>query len=144
MSSIKLLEIKANKTDFERVKISNSKQLSEYIRQFYSSDINVFESSFILLMNRANFTIGYAKISQGGITGTVVDVRIVCKYAIDSLATNVVLCHNHPSGSLSPSVQDIELTKKVKAALKIMDIDLLDHIILTEDSYYSFTDNGTI
>lgn len=138
------LTLKRNPTNFKRVKIKSSKDGADYIRNFYSDDLTIFESFFLLLLNNQNNTIGYAKISQGGICGTVVDVRLVCKYAVESLCTNVILCHNHPSGTLIPSSQDRAITSKLKEALKLFDIKILDHIILTEDSYFSFADEGIL
>lgn len=129
---------------FEKVKMKESEDVEKYIRQFYSDDIEIYESFFLLLLNIANETIGYAKISQGGITGTVVDIKILLKYVVDSLASGVVICHNHPSGNLRPSVEDISLTKSIKEALKLLDSKLIDHIILTSENYYSFSDNGLI
>jgi DNA repair protein RadC len=106
--------------------------------------MEIFESVFILLLNQINDTIGYAKISQGGIAGTVVDVRLIAKYAVDSLATAVILAHNHPTGELKPSDADIKITEKVKNGLQILDIKVLDHVILTKNGYYSFADEGII
>lgn len=99
---------------------------------------------FILLLNRAAETIGYAKISQGGITGTVVDVKIIGKYIVDSLATAVIIAHNHPSGNTKPSNHDINMSKKIKQAIDILDCNLLDSLIITKDDYYSLGDNGDI
>jgi DNA repair protein RadC len=138
MKNINLYELKKIQTEFPSVKITDIKMAADFIRNFYSDDIGIFESSFILLLNNSLKTIGYAKISQGGITGTVIDVRIVAKYAIESLATNVIIAHNHPSGKLLPSESDLQITKKLFSALKTLDIVLQDHIILTEESYYSF------
>lgn len=131
-------------TEFLKAKVTRSKDCEEVIRKFYSDDIEIYESFFLLLLNRANITIGYAKISQGGITGTVVDARIVLKYVVDSLATSVVICHNHPSGNLNASEEDKRITSRIKEALKLVDTTLLDHIILTADSYFSFADNGLV
>lgn len=136
--------LKANKTEFEKVKISSSYDSVKYLRQFFFDDINIYESFFLMLLNRSNTVIGYVKISQGGITGTVCDPLLVAKYAIDSLAKGVILCHNHPSGQLIPSEQDNAITRKIKEGLKLFDISVLDHIILTEDSYYSYSDEGNI
>jgi DNA repair protein RadC len=127
---------------FNKVKINSSKIAAEYCRQFFHDDLTIYESFFILLINRANNTIGYVKISQGGVVGTVVDASIVAKYAIESLASGVILCHNHPSGNTQPSTEDINLTRKIKEGLALFDIAALDHIILTEDDYYSFADDG--
>ena len=144
MKTIKYLELRKNQTEFPRVKITSSEDSYKFIKQFYSDDIGIFESFFLLLLDRSNTTIGYAKISQGGVSGTYVDLKIIAKYAVDFLASNVILAHNHPSGQLKASEQDIEITKKAKEGLKMLDINVLDHIILTEESYYSFSDNNNI
>lgn len=142
MKTLPLYELKKVQTNFPKEKITSSEKASVFIKQFYSDDIEIFESCFILLLNNANQTIGYAKISQGGITGTVVDVRLIAKYAVESLCTGVILAHNHPSGRLNPSQADINITEKTKKALALLDINLIDHLILTSDSYYSLSDNG--
>jgi len=139
-----LFTIKKNDTEFPQVKIKSSLDAYNFIRQFYFEDIEVYESFFILLLNRSKTTVGYAKISQGGISGTVVDIRIIAKYALDSLADAVILAHNHPSGNVQPSDQDINLTKKTAQALKLIDVDICDHVILTKSSYYSFADEGKL
>ena len=138
--NIKLFELKKIQTDFPKQKLTSSKQSSEFIRQFYSDDIEIYESFFILMLNRANETIGYSKISQGGICGTIVDVKIVAKFVVDSLASGIIIAHNHPSGNLQPSQADIQITNKIKEIVKLLDSTLLDHIILTKESYYSFQD----
>lgn len=130
-------------TGFTTAKITNSTDAANYLRNLHT-DIDIVESFTLLLLNRANNIQSWVKISSGGITGTVADIRIILKYAIEELATSIILCHNHPSGALKPSSADIELTKKVKEAGKIMDIDVLDHIILTADSFYSFENEGII
>lgn len=137
-----LFELRKNQTEFQPVKILSSDAAYNLIKNFYSDDIEILESCFILLLNNASKAIGYAKISQGGITGTVIDVRIVAKYAVDSLATSVILAHNHPSGNLKPSQADISITEKVKNALALLDIKLIEHLILTVDGFYSFADEG--
>jgi len=95
-------------------------------------------------LDRANNTAGFAKISQGGTAGTVVDIKIIAKYAVESLSSSVIICHNHPSGNITPSEADINITKKIKDALLLFDIKLTDHIILSENNYYSFADNGDL
>ena len=141
---IKQYTLKTEKTDFEKVQISSSKNAADYIRQFYSDDIEIYESFFILLLNRANKTIGYAKISQGGITGTYVDKKIIAKYIIDSLASGVIIAHNHPSGNLHPSDADKKITQDRKQICSLIDSSLFDHVILTADGYYSFADEGIL
>lgn len=144
MKTLPLYELKKIQTSFPCEKITSADLGANFIKRFYSDDIDIYESVFLLLLNNANNTIGYAKISQGGICGTVVDVRIVCKYAIESLATGVIIAHNHPSGKLAPSNSDLEITKKLKNALSILDVSLLDHIIVTSEGFYSMQDNGNL
>lgn len=141
MDTIKLFELKKSDTVFSRIKIESSKDSANYIRRFYGDDLEMYESCFILLLDNNSNTIGYAKISQGGIVGTTVDNRIVAKYAIEALASRVILAHNHPSGNLTPSHGDKSVTEIVKKTLEVMQITLLDHIIITKDSFYSFADN---
>jgi DNA repair protein RadC len=142
MKTTTLYELRKNQTDFPKMKIKDANDSAEFIKQFYQGDIEIYESFFLLLLNNNNQTIGYAKISQGGVTSTVVDVKIIAKYVVDSLATGIILAHNHPSGNLNPSTADINITSKVKEAMKLFDVTVLDHIILTADSFYSFANNG--
>lgn len=135
-------ELRKLQTDFPAVTIKSSEDTCNFIKQFYGDDMDIFESSFVLLLNRANTTIGYAKISQGGLTGTVMDPRLIAKYAVESLAVSIILAHNHPSGNLNPSQQDIDITKKIKEGLKMLDINVFDHIILSSTGYYSLSENG--
>ena len=146
MATIANLELKAKKTpsNFEKVKIISSNDAFKVIKQFYFDDIDIFESFFILCLNRNNQTIAYAKISQGGVAGTVVDIKLIAKYAIDCLASGVILAHNHPSGNLKPSPEDLAITKRIKEGLKTLDIQVLDHIILTSQGYLSFGDEGIL
>lgn len=144
MKAIKRYEIKCYSGKYERMQISNSQQAYDYIKQFYSDDIDIYESFYLLLLNHANVVIGYAKISQGGIAGTIVDKKILFKYIIDSLSSGFILAHNHPSGSLKPSPQDREITRDIKEITKLFDSQLLDHIILTSGGFYSFSDNGDL
>ncbi|MFH2141796.1 MAG: DNA repair protein RadC [Bacteroidota bacterium] len=102
------------------------------------------EEFWILLLNQSNKIIESVKISQGGITGTVTDVRIILHECITKRATSVILCHNHPSGNIQPSEQDILITKKLKNAGELVDVKVIDHIIVTDHSYYSFADEGMI
>ncbi len=137
-------KLSAKKKDFKRAKIKNSKDAADYARQFYFDDLMIYESVFIIMTNRRSNTCGYAKISQGGISGTVVDIRLILKYAIDNLASGIILVHNHPSGNMIASPQDIQIAKKLKEAARWMDISLLDSIILGEDGYCSLADEGLI
>jgi DNA repair protein RadC len=98
------------------------------------------EEFWILLLNRSNKVIDRKKISQGGITGTVTDIRMILKLAIDQLATSLILCHNHPSGNLQPSEADLSITRRIKESAALMDISLLDHLIIAGKSYFSLAD----
>lgn len=138
-------------SDFRKTKLSSSKDVMEYVIEFFMGDITIFESFYMLFLNNANNTTGYRQISQGGITGTIADPRLIAKYAIESLACNVILAHNHPSGSVTPSSADERLTNKIKQGLSLFDINLLDHVIVAlkqevpeEYDYYSFADNGKL
>jgi DNA repair protein RadC len=102
------------------------------------------EEFWILFLNRSNKTINRMKISQGGVSGTVTDVRIIMKKAVENLASGLVVCHNHPSGNNNPSESDIQITQKIRDAGSLLDVQLLDHIIIAGTAYYSFADNGLI
>ena len=102
------------------------------------------EEFWILFLNRSNKPINRMKISQGGISGTVTDVRIIMKKAVENLASGLVVCHNHPSGNNNPSESDIQITQKIREAGTLLDVQLLDHIIIAGTAYYSFADNGLI
>jgi len=97
-----------------------------------------------LFTNRANKVLGSFLLSEGGVTGTVLDARIIFQGAILCNATGIILAHNHPSGNLRPSQSDLDMTKKIKEAGKLFDISLLDHIILTDEKYYSMADEGNL
>lgn len=102
------------------------------------------EEFWITLLNRANKVRHRFNISKGGLTGTVIDVRLIMKKALENNASSLILCHNHPSGNTNPSDADIQITKKLKDAGKLMDIPVLDHLIVTENGYFSFADEGII
>lgn len=104
-------------------------------------DLN-HEEFWVIYLNNANKVILKKQLGKGGFTGTLVDVRMVCKNALENNATGMILCHNHPSGKRKPSQSDINLTKKITEAGKILDIKVLDHIIVAHDSYFSFADEG--
>ena len=143
-TNINLYTLRKIQTEFPKVKVDSSATAAKFIKQFYSDDIEIFESFFVLLLNSANITTGYAKISQGGIAGTMVDTRLIAKYAVDALAPSVILAHNHPSGNTKASHADREITKKIIAGLGLLDIKVLDHLILTEESFLSFADEGLL
>ena len=124
----------------EKAKIGSSKDVFEIFASVLC-DLP-YEEFWVLFLNRANKIIHKQKISQGGVSGTVIDIRLVLKLAIEKLASGIILCHNHPSGNIQPSKSDIDITKKLKEAAKFMDINVLDHIIVTDSEYFSFADGG--
>jgi len=126
----------------DTIQIRASKDVAE-IFQPLLSDLS-HEEFWILYLNRSNKVISRMKLSQGGVSGTVTDVRIVMKKAVELLASGIILCHNHPSGNLNPSDADSKITQKIKEAGSFMDIQLLDHLIISDKDYYSFADNGLI
>jgi DNA repair protein RadC len=102
------------------------------------------EEFWMICLNRANKVICKLPISKGGVSGTVADLKLIFKSALEQLASSIIVCHNHPSGNLEASRADIDLTKKIKEAGKIMDIPLLDHLIVSDYNYFSFADSGIL
>ena len=121
-----------------------STKVEQFARKFYKEDIEIYESSFLIMLSQSGSVLGWAKISQGGTASTVVDAKIVAKFAVDAMASAVILVHNHPSGNLKPSKEDINLTKKIREGLRLLDIHLLDHVIIGANGMYSMNDNGMI
>ena len=143
-ATIDKISLVRESTAIKKVKITSSLVIEDFSRQLYDGTLTIFESFYIVLLNNSNTTIGYVCISNGGITGTLVDVRLVLKYVLDTLAVAVILVHNHPSGTLRPSQADKDITEKLKNALSLLDVSVLDHIILTETSYFSFADENIL
>jgi DNA repair protein RadC len=126
----------------EKTMVKTSSDIASYL-QTKLKDFR-HEVFAVLYLNRANKINHFEIISEGGITGTVADPRIILRKALEEDAVNLILCHNHPSGSLKPSRADEQLTTKIKEAARFLDITVLDHIIVSEDGYYSFADEGLI
>jgi len=125
-----------------RSELTSSKDAYDLMKPLLE-DLEI-EQFWVIYLNNANKVLVKSKISQGGMTATVVDVRLILKEALKLNATGLILCHNHPSGTLKASKADQVVTDKVKAAASLMDIQLLDHIIVTDQSYFSFADLGRI
>lgn len=122
--------------------ISTSRDIADYL-QARLKDYR-HEVFAVLFLNRANKINHFEIISEGGITGTVADPRVILRKALEEDAVNIILCHNHPSGSLKPSRADEQLTTKIKDAARLLDIAVIDHIIVSETGYYSFADEGIL
>ena len=128
-----------------RPKISLSKDAEKVLRQYWNDDVLELQEEFkIMLLNRQNKVTGIFTVSLGGIAGTVADPKLIFGCALKAAASGIILAHNHPSGALQPSQADIDLTKKLKDGGKLLDIQVLDHIIITTESYYSFADEGLL
>lgn len=126
----------------EKTIIRQSRDSAEFLRTRLKD--YAVEKFAVLFLNRANKVNHFQVVSEGGITGTVADPRHILKTALEHNAVNLILCHNHPSGSLRPSRADEELTRKIKEAASYLDINVLDHIIVSEEGYYSFADEGLL
>ena len=126
----------------EKLAVSSSDDIAHFL-QAKLKDYR-HEVFAVLFLNRANKINHFEIISEGGITGTVADPRVILRKALEEDAVNIILCHNHPSGSLKPSRTDEQLTAKIKEAARYLDITVLDHIIVSEDGYYSFADEGIL
>ncbi len=129
-------------TFIERPKISSSQEVFSMMQPLMGSLAH--EEFWVLYLNNSNEVLSKHQLSKGGITATLVDVRLLFKKAIEMSAVAIVICHNHPSGTLNPSREDKQITKKIKDGGLSLDIKLLDHLIITEKSYFSFADNGEI
>ncbi|PIF31464.1 DNA repair protein RadC [Flavobacterium sp. 9] len=123
-------------------KITSSKSVFEIMQPIIGELPH--EEFWVLFLNNSNKIISKVQLSKGGITGTVVDTRLVFHYAFETKATGLILCHNHPSGSLIPSEADKQITKKIKIGGELLDVKVLDHLIITETNYYSFVDEGIL
>ena len=125
-------------------KVNSSKDAEGIFRSIWSHRIDYVEEFYILLLNRSNKVIGWSKVSMGGPSGTVSDPKVIFQTALKANASHIVLGHNHPSGALEPSQADISLTQKMKNAGSLLDLPILDHLILSSESYYSFADDGKL
>lgn len=142
VSTLELGRRRLSVTKKEQTKISSSNDAYEYLMpSMFDLKHEVFK---ILLLNRQNKIIKIQELSSGGVTGTVVDPKMIFKEALDYLACGIILCHNHPSGNLKPSQSDIDLTNKIKSAGSLFDINVLDHLIISSEGYFSFADEGMI
>jgi DNA repair protein RadC len=126
----------------EKAKIGGSKDAFQ-ILQLKLEDLP-HEEFWVMLLNRANKVIDTKLVGRGGVSSTVVDSKVIFSFALESLASGIILAHNHPSGNLKPSNSDIRLTKKIVDAGKIMEVPVLDHIIVGDNDYFSFADEGLI
>ena len=129
----------------ERPKVSSSLEAYSILKESWSDQIALCEEFNVLLLDRSNKVMAFCQLFKGGISATVVDLKIVFATALKARASSMIIAHNHPSGNLKPSTQDVSLTRKFKQAAELLEIKLLDHLILSpDDNYYSFADNGNV
>jgi DNA repair protein RadC len=139
------LTYKSNVKPSLRPKISTSRDAFNILKENWDeSKIEFVEQFKVMLTNRAQKVLGIVEISTGGVSGTVADPKVIFAAAIKANASGFILAHNHPSGNLTPSQADIDLTRKMKEGGKYLEIQLLDHLIVTTEGYYSFTDEGFV
>ena len=127
----------------DRMKVTGSKDAADAFRAIWPAYDHI-EFSYMLMLNRQNQILGYHQLSKGGMTGAVIDVRVIFQVALKACATSLILAHNHPSGNLETSDADRKISRQIKEAGKILDIPLLDHLILTSDSFFSMADEGLL
>ena len=142
LAAIELGSRRNNSYSEEKITIKNSQTAFDLLYPLIGELEH--EEFWIIILNRAHKVIKTEKISQGGLTGTVIDTRMILKHALDKRATSLIISHNHPSGNKNPSEADISITKKIKNAAEIMDINVLDHIIVAGKNYLSFADEGLL
>ena len=139
------VELTYKSTSTSRSKIYGSEDAYKYLLPTYKKGTICYKEYFkVLFLNQASQILGYTLISEGGITETCDDVRVILQAALLTNSVAIILAHNHPSGSMKPSRQDIEITKQVKDAARLMRITVTDHLILTDAGYYSFADEGEL
>lgn len=126
-----------------RVKITCSKDIYNMLVSRWEN-IDYIENFYAILMNRGNQVLGLHHISQGGISGTVIDVRLILQGAILAVSSSIILAHNHPSGTMEFSDADMKITRKIKNACQLLDISVLDHIVISSNSYLSMADEGML
>ena len=140
LAAIELGRRRGAEESLKRKRITSSNDVFE-IFQAKVGDLP-YEEFWVLHLSRANEVIAQDMISRGGVAGTVADAKLIFNRALRYLSSSIILCHNHPSGNLKPSAQDIALTDKLKKAGQFLDIAVLDHLIITESDYFSFADDG--
>lgn len=141
-AAMELARRKVSVAEKNRYKIKCSNDAYKFLKADFL-DLR-HEEFYILLLNRANEVIGKEQISKGGISGTVADGKVIFNKALEMKSSGVILAHNHPSGQIKPSEKDIKLTKSFVSFGKFIDLVILDHLIITDENYYSFADNGMI
>ena len=139
------IQVSYSTKNLNKIKITSSEVASQVLRSAWNNDTIELQEEFkVLLLNRSNETLGVYSLSKGGITGTVVDIRLLFGVALKCNSTSIIVAHNHPSGKLEASESDLLLTRKIKSCSEFLDVALLDHLILTKNGFYSFANEGKL
>lgn len=133
------LKVKRNKR-FEQPILDEAVKTYEFMKKVYGDEILIYESSYVIMLNNQLQVIGYGLLSKGDTQCTCVDVKAFCKYCVDTMCTSAIFVHNHPSGSLKPSEHDNNITRRIRSALEIFGIKLIDSIIVADAGYYSYVE----
>lgn len=137
------IQVSYNTNSRIKQKIINSHSAYEILQSsWFSGTMELQEEFKIILLNKASYVLGIYNMSKGGVSGTIVDLKLLFAVALKSNASSIIVCHNHPSGNTSPSEADKKITKRIKDAGALFDINIVDHIIITKNDYFSFADNG--
>lgn len=139
------IKVKVSVTKGDKVTITSPEKMVEVMRSIFNADTIMWTEEVIMVcLNRANDVVGYYRVSSGGFSGTVLDPRVVMTIALNNASSSIILAHNHPSGNLKPSEGDRAVTEKIKNACEFFDMKLLDHLIITDESYFAFSENGLL
>jgi len=145
MLKISEISVSYSNSKQKKLKVRNSKESYEILLESWDKNIIELQEEFkILLLSRSNTVLGVYPMSKGGVSGTIVDAKLVFSVALKCNASSIIIAHNHPSGNLNPSEGDKRITQKLIKAGKYLDIALLDHLIITKEGFYSFSDSGLI
>ena len=145
LNEVAEIKVSYKTTNTPKIKITTGDDAFKVLLSSWNSDTIELQEEFkVLLLNRANEMLGIYPLSKGGITGTVVDQRLIFAVALKCNATGIILCHNHPSSTLKPSDSDVTLTRSIKKCADFLDITLIDHLIITKKGFYSFSNEGIL
>ena len=139
------IQVSYSNSNKDTIKIRSSKDSYKLIINTWNTDTIELQEEFkVILLNRSNTVLGIYPLSRGGVSGTIIDMKLLFSVALKCISSSMIIVHNHPSGSLTPSNADLQCTRRIKEVCKLLDITLLDHIIIAKNGYFSFCDEGRI
>jgi DNA repair protein RadC len=139
------IQVSYSNSNKDTIKIRSSKDSYDVIINSWNADTLQLQEEFkVILLNRSNTVLGIYPLSRGGVSGTIIDMKLLFSVALKCISSSMIIVHNHPSGSLTPSNADLQCTRRIKEVCKLLDITLLDHIIIAKNGYFSFCDEGRI